>query len=410
MSDLNRRSLVGSMAGAPLWIGGPTPSGLRLSRGINVHHVVSWPDHVGKNPVQYRWPAYAGLRFDTAPETLQTLKRLGFDFIRFGVDPGIFLANESRRAELMKTLVSRVRPFLSAGLNIVFDLHPTKDNPAYMPDRFLIAGSPDFAKYVTFVRDMAATVNGLPQNRVALEMLNEPPMAGAAGIRTWQQMLETLHASARAAAPRLPLVMTGCDFGGLEELMKLDVSPFRGSNVLYTFHYYDPHIFTHQGIDTPTDLAHYVRNLRWPPRPSEQDAVKSIAAAGIDGHATLDGHVRARIKHSLDYQTMVYFRKANGPERIASDFKKLADWARSRNIDASRIFMGEFGARRPETDSPSLRADRIVWVQTTRKASEANGFGWSYWDLKGGGNWNLLADGTRTDFDPNMTRALGLNT
>ncbi len=409
MSDLNRRSLVGSMATAPLWAGGGPPSGLRLTRGINVHHVVSWPDHVQKNPVQYRWPPFAGPRFDTARETVQALKRLGFDFIRFGVDPAIFLANAPRRAELMKIVASRVQPFLSAGLNVVFDLHPTPDNPPYMTDRILVAGSPDFAKYVTFVRDLAATVNGLPHDRVALEMFNEPPMTGGRGLRVWQQMLETLHASARAAAPRLPLVMTGGNFGGLEELTKLDVSPFKGSNVLYTFHYYDPHIFTHQGIDTPTDLAHYMRNLHWPPRSSEQDAVKSIAAAGIDSNGKLDGQAKDRIKRSLEYQTTVYFKKANGPEKIASDFERLADWARSRSIDASRIFMGEFGARRPEADSPSLLADRVAWVQATRKTSEANGFGWSYWDLKGGGNWNLLADGTRTTFDPNMTRALGLN-
>lgn len=409
MSDLSRRNVLGSMTAAPLLLGAaPAATGVRLKRGINIHHLLGWPLHVRDNPVEYSWPPFSGSNFQIAPETVTALKKLGFDFVRLAVDPGIYLASDGpRRAEIISLVLARTQTLLASNFNVMVDLHPNGNNPAYGPDKMTVPGFTQFNDYSEMVRAMATALKGLPSGRVALELMNEPTIRGDAGIRQWQQMLQTLHASARAGAPTLPLVLNGCNYDGLLELTKLDLAPFRGSNVIYTLHYYEPHIFTHQG--EVGDPVGHLNDLDWPPRANEQDHIRRMATAGVDTDPKLAPDARTKAKASLNFQINAYFAPDGGPQKTARDFATLADWARAQNIDPSRIVVGEFGASRPNPDSPAAMAARSAWVTLIRKTIESHGFGWAFWDLRGGGNWHLLAEGTTTSFDTNMTRALGLN-
>ncbi len=87
-------------------------------------------------------------------------------------------------------------------------------------------------------------------DRTALELMNEPqfyPCEGSGGV-AWEAMLERLVRAARNAAPDLTLVVSGACGGSIKGLQQLSSRWFAQDDLLFSFHFYDPLEFTHQGF------------------------------------------------------------------------------------------------------------------------------------------------------------------
>jgi hypothetical protein len=353
----------------------------------------------------YIWPPFIGDHYQTPAATVAALKSAGFAWIRFQMDVAILLASDNdRRRYLLDLALQRTRPFLDAGLKVVYDMQTNSSNPIYGVDR-IFEDPGIFATLVGLVGQVAAAMRRFPIDQVAFELINEPSLRGRAGVAKWQGMAEVLHQSARQQAERLPLVVTSCNYSGFSELAMLDPTPFQGSNVLYTFHYYEPHIFTHQGIDIPIDAASRVKDLQWPPVATDKARlIKQFPQRNFVSRALGEkgGHDQA-----LAFLLDQYFNGDEGLAKPAQDFSVVAQWADRHGIPRERVFLGEFGAR-AAGDDPDHRASRLAYIQQVRKAAEASRFPWAYFDLRGGGNWHLLADGTDADLDKGVLQALGL--
>ena len=76
------------------------------------------------------------------------------------------------------------------------------------------------------------------------EILNEPH--GIADAR-WAQIQQEAITAIRAVDLVHTIVVTGADWGSYNNLKNLPV--YRDTNLIYTFHFYDPFMFTHQGAD-----------------------------------------------------------------------------------------------------------------------------------------------------------------
>jgi endoglucanase len=412
MPWMKRRSVLAGLATLPVLPSLPAcarnsqaqSTSILAGAGINVHHPMGWPLMANG---AYVWPPFVGDHYQTPAATIAALKSAGFAWIRFQMDVAILLASDSgRRHYLLDLALQRTRPFLDAGFKVVYDMQTNSSNPAYDVDRIL-ADPGIFSTLVELVRQVAAAVNRLPAGQVAFELINEPSLQGRAGIDKWQGMAEALHRSARQGADRLPLVMTGCNYSGFKELVQLDTTPFSGSNVLYTFHYYDPHIFTHQGIDVPRDVASRVKGLRWPPVAEDQTRlVKQFPQQNSISRALGQENRRDQ---ALAFLIDQYFVGNDGLAKPAHDFSVVARWADQHGIPRERVFVGEFGARAVK-DDPGHRASRLAYIRQVREAAEKCRFPWAYFDLRGGGNWNLLKDGTDADLDKGVIQALGLKT
>src|SRR5690606_20554004 len=85
-------------------------------------------------------------------------------------------------------------------------------------------------------------------------------------------------------------------------------------------------------------------------------------------------------------------------ERIAADFDDLAAWSARTGTPA---ILNEFGVLNACVDP----ASRAHWTRTVRRAAEASGIGWIYWELDHG--FGLMADRRDTEtFDAGMIEAL----
>ena len=384
--------------------GGPR----RLRRGVSIHNALNWPAHTHDNPVTYEWPPFSGPSYRIAPETLGAMRGLGFDFVRLTLDPAIFLAvDPAKRDELSTIVISRVRFLQSAGLFVILDLHPVAENPAFAPEVLLAQGSPAFGAYLNLVHSLAGVLRNMPGDQFALELFNEPTLTGPGGAQRWQAMAQQLHAAARSAAPTLALVIGGRQWNGLRQLMELDTAPFRGSNVYYTFHYYDPHLFTHQGIGMD-DPEGYVEGLLWPPVPAQVQAFERQAQAAVDASATLNPSQKSALHGEIPNRLSGYLSEGNGPQRVRNEFAQLEAWGRRNGLDSSRIILGEFNARMLPNETPMHTNARLFWIQTVRQNAEAFGFPWAIWGLKGAGGMQLLQPNSDTAADPGLAHALGL--
>lgn len=417
MATTTRRSALAGLAVLPflhtLRACAQTPttrvtSEILSGAGINVHHPMGWP--LMENG-SYIWPPFVGDHYRSPPAMIASLKAAGFNWIRFQQDVGILLASDpARRRYLLDLALERTQPFLDAGFKVVYDLQTNSSNPAYGVDK-IFEDSSIFIKLIELVGEVAGAISHFPAGKVLFELINEPSLRGEAEMSKWQGMAEALHSSARQQAPELPLVLTGCNYSGFYELTRLDPAPFRHSNVFYTFHYYEPHLFTHQGIDVPGDAAQRIQGLRWPPQKADQVRLdEEFQRHGWMSHV-LEIDQTASTEHPLDrvraYLLDQYFSGADGLARPRHDMALVAQWADRHAIPRERVILGEFGARAAGND-PTMRASRLNYIRQVRSAAEANHFAWAYFDLRGGGNWSLLADGTDDQLDKGVLQALNL--
>jgi len=333
---------------------------------------------------------------------LKALRRTGFDFVRFAVDPGPFLQWDApRRDGLIRQLVNYVRLILSHDLSVIVDFHPSDMHPDYLGAR--IAAGPDaplFKDYLRLLARTAASLNELQSSRVALELMNEPPPRS----RTWRPMLDAAYSAVRKAAPKLLLVLDGGEGGDLDGTITL--GGYRDDpNILFSFHYYRPWQFTHQGLSGMA--AQYLTDVPYPARArpmeeSTQATTAAIAAAKLVPSELSQAKTKAR--HDLESYRASSFDRSH----IASDFDKVTRWAREHFVPAHRVLLGEFGVMDSAQRAGTARQpERLRWLSDVREEAEARGFAWAAWVHSGSLGFSLIERDGSTELDPGVLRALG---
>ncbi|MCC0015023.1 MAG: cellulase family glycosylhydrolase [Rhodobiaceae bacterium] len=384
-----------------------------LRQGAGLHTMMNWATP-GKEST-YAWPPFDGPQHAVSDTLLANLAASGLDFIRLTVDPGPFLAFTGRqREELDRILERNVRRILAHGLDVVVDFHPNRQVARYAPIPLLEdEHGKVFDSHVEMVGRTAALLARIAPDRLAIEPLNEPAYGYNAGeVARWHRMLARLHAGVRAAAPTLPIIVSGARGGGIRGLTDLDPRGFDDANTLYSFHYYEPFDFTHQGVRSDNERMRHLRyftNIPYPANSVVRDIVWRGIALEIDADAALNPAQRkaalARARERLDAYLDAGFDRA----RIEADFDKVTDWARSHDIAPSRIFLGEFGAVRGQGTHPG--ADPVshsAWLRDVREAAEAHGYAWSFWSVRSHGGMTLVdRPGSDLLHEPTL-RALGL--
>lgn len=384
-------------------------------RGVGVHSLLNWGELEPGQPDRYRRAPFAGPDYEVPDALLTAVARSGFDFVRLTVDPGPFLQLTGRNRDALDThLVTVVRRLQGYGLGVVVDLHGNTQVPAYDPQRVIAsADSALFRAYVAFVGRTARLLSGLKIPRLAFELMNEPPYGyDPESRRRWQGMIETLHAAARAEAPDLLLILTGSHGGDRQGLLDLDPTPFRGSAVLYSFHHYEPHDFTHQGVPAEGLAGRYRQYLSGLPYPAASlpaSMVQDTVRANITADTSLTAPARKLVEREAAEKVSAYLRTGLDRATITRDFDQVSAWAKRHGIGPERLFLGEFGATRSYDDH---RAGDPVsyegWIRDVRSEAEARGFGWAIWALTGTGGMAIVSTDGGTTLDAGTLRALGL--
>ncbi|MGU3537901.1 cellulase family glycosylhydrolase [Methylobacterium sp. A54F] len=407
--------LAGALALAGSFAAGAAPAPLRLRRGINLWPWFSLTREFPAPRIDYDWPPFQPERPTPSDADLASLAAAGFDFVRIPVDPGPFLAfRGAQRASLLAELAAAVRRAQAAGLSVVVNLQANAATHHYRPDALYGGPSaPLLPAFRELLAEVARRLTALDPARGALEPVNEPPQGCGAGA--WDAVQRILLAEARRAAPTVTLVATGACGSMAPGLTALDPTPWRAfAPVLFTFHFYEPYLFTHQGATWMTGEPFYraLNSVPWPGSAGRLDETLAAVRARMRDDAGTSAEAKAEAYRQTEAKLREYF--AASPDRgyLARGLADVRTWAELYGIAPGEILLGEFGALRSDATYVASHApDRARYVRDVREAAEAAGFAWAFWNYFDG--FGL----TRTDaapsagarsLDPALIDALGL--
>ncbi|MDR2941342.1 MAG: glycoside hydrolase family 5 protein [Treponema sp.] len=191
-------------------------------------------------------------------------------------------------------------------------------------------------------------------NYVIYEILNEPH--GISDER-WNEIQEAAVKTIRKADKKHTIIVGGTNYNSLEKMTKIPV--YKDENLIYTFHFYDPHIFTHQGASWNRPSLEPLSGL---PFPFDKNKIPKP-------HETFIG---TWVEDSLNS-----YEEDSKLTKLSSSLDKAAEFSKERNVP---VFCGEFGAFMKQ--SPPY--DRVKWYKFISEELEKRNIPWASWDYFGG--------------------------
>lgn len=314
----------------------------------------------------------------TDAQDIALMAKLGFDHVRLSIDGDAleraFDGGKGPYADFLVRLDRAVDTILANHLAVIIDVHPSDEFKQQ-----LRSGDSSVERFTELWRRLAARYANRDPDLVFFEVLNEPELNDA---YRWAGIQARVAAAIRQAAPRNTLIAAGANYSSLPDLLRLE--PLADGNVLYNFHFYDPHEFTHQGASWGVPWWSATHSI---PYPATEDGMEKLLAE------VPDAADRAELEN--------YFLDDWNAHHIRALIDEAAAWARAHHVP---LICNEFGAFREHTDPVS----RANWIRDTRTALEADGIGWTMWDYRGGFGVVTKQDGQPARVDTAIVNALGL--
>jgi endoglucanase len=242
-----------------------------------------------------------------------------------------------------------VNMILDKDLAVVIDIHPDGDF------KEKLSSDASVEQFADFWRALAKHYSTLDPEKVFFETLNEPEMKDH---YRWNGIQAHLAVAIREGAPRQTIIVEGARWADDDDLLFME--PLRDPNVIYNFHFYEPHLFTHQGATWGESYWHYLKEV---PYPSTTENVQAAEALVPD------------VVHKLAVQR--YGADHWSAARMEAEFAPVAAWGKKWNVP---LVCNEFGVYR-KVAKPE---DRAKWLSDVRTALENDGIGWTMWDYSGG--------------------------
>jgi endoglucanase len=186
------------------------------------------------------------------------------------------------------------------------------------------------------------------------EVLNEPHGIDAS---TWGSIQQSVINAIRVHDAQHYIIVGGVNWNSYTTLESIPV--YTDSKLIYTFHFYDPFIFTHQGASWTDPSMVPLTGVPFP-----------YGAAAMPGTpASLRGTwIESAMNNYSNEGTIAKVRQLID---IAVAFKV------QRNVP---VFCGELGVFIPNSN----QNHRVAWYEQVRNYLNQKGISWTTWDYKGG--------------------------
>ncbi|CAN5138298.1 glycoside hydrolase family 5 protein [soil metagenome] len=296
------------------------------------------------------------------------IAKAGFKTVRIPMNFGAWANYEKpykfTNQEGLKTADNFVKWALDNDLNAIIDLHHVEFDGK-------VEGAATVERIVWLWSEIAERYKNTNPEKVFFELRNEPHE-----IKTedWRMQAEAIIKAIRPIVPNHTLIVGFHDWNSRSAL--IESKPFADSNIIYTFHYYDPFIFTHQGATWAGEGLPELQNV---PFPSKGKIKVPETAKGK--------WVENQIKS---------YKEDSNAKKMFADLKAAKDWSIKNNVP---IFLGEFGSF---SKYPTLE-DRCRHAETIYTALGKLDIPSAWWEWDGG--FNMFEKGT-TRIAPCMRKAI----
>lgn len=192
-------------------------------------------------------------------------------------------------------------------------------------------------------------------NYILYEILNEPNEIDS---EKWNKIQGDTLKLIRTYDTKHTVVVTGAEWGGAEGLRKVRV--YDDPNLIYTFHFYSPYVFTHQGASWAGKEESLLSSVPFPYDKSRMPALpKELQGTEIESELKTDYPVNSTINV------------------LRSELQIAYDFSKKNNVP---VWCGEMGAYYQS----SLHEDRVRWYETTAYLLQQYNIPFTVWGLGGG--------------------------
>lgn len=251
------------------------------------------------------------------------------------------------------------------GLHLILDNH-TFDSLGYTPpklDNPLLKIWPQVAAHF---KDR--------YKNIYYEILNEP---NGISDQKWNEIQIKVINAIREKDKIHTIIIGPANWNNYQNLKNMPV--YTDKNLIYTFHFYEPFLFTHQGATWTTPSMEALKNIPFPFLKSNMPVLPSI------------------LKGTWIENAYNGYDKIGSIEFVKEQLSIVSKFSKERNVP---IFCGEFGVYSPY----SVNVDRIKWYEIVRKELESLGIPWTIWDYHGG--FGIFNNGSNGLFDHDLNTSL----
>jgi len=197
----------------------------RIGKGINV----SWLE-------QY-WNPHIITAEKLTQSDYSLISNLGFRTIRLPVAFQQFYISgtSEQKSALLKQIEHTLKMCKRYKLKLILVNHYGNLRKDHLSD--------DTQVLISLWKDLEKRYRAYSNDELFFELFNEPTIDD----QDWQNAALKIIASIRKSSPGRTVIVGASNYNSIYELSR--IKPYPVSNIIYTFHFYEPFIFTHQGAD-----------------------------------------------------------------------------------------------------------------------------------------------------------------
>ena len=330
-------------------VGGTTgPTGIPFKRGVNL---TGWFQYISSvRQIQFT-------KF--TKQDLINIKSLGCDVIRLPIDLHLMTNGEPDYTidPLFYYFLDQIIDWAEElELHLILDNHSSNGPTDPSIGDILV---PVWTQMAQHYKDRSTYIY--------YEVLNEPHEISDT---TWNQIQQRVIDAIRGVDQKHTIIIGPAGWNSYNNLKFMP--EYEDDNLIYTFHFYDPFVFTHQGAG-------------WP-----NPSLVPLAGVPFPYYAGDIPACPPELENTWISSNLANYRNTGTPEHVRELIDIAADFKTARNIP---LFCGEFGVYIPNSNNE----DRIYWYNVVRSYLEEKGIAWTIWDYTGG--FGLFEQGTDELFD-----------
>jgi endoglucanase len=185
-------------------------------------------------------------------------------------------------------------------------------------------------------------------SKLFLELANEPQLSP----NVWESIWPNMVAKIRELDLQIPIIVGATNFNSLFELSR--TSPLDLQDLIYTFHYYQPYIFTHQGTEWTGD----------------QNATIGVPYPFQEGKMPL---LDPKVRNTLGEINLRDYYQTGNKAAIVDKIGQIAAWAAQHHVT---LWCTEYGAS--SNADPISRQAYLRDVEEVLNEFAIPGFVWEW--------------------------------
>lgn len=299
-----------------------------MQRGINIGNAL-------ESPKNFPWDVKMSNKY------FDDIKMAGFDTVRIPVRFSDYTSDSNDYKideEFFKKIDGHIKYALDKELVVVLDLHHFEDimkEPQTNKEKFLKIWQQIANRYQKYDKKLVFELLNEPKESLSPQLLNE----------YFKEAINII----RKTNPKRTIIVGPYNYYQIDYLKDLNIP--KNSNIVVSFHYYEPNDFAFQG-----NIYH-------------------------KGFENLSNITWEGTNEQLEY--------------LKKRFDTVEKWANKNNV---KVLLGEFGITK---EAPE--ASRVAWIKAVREEAEKRNFSWTYWELASGFGIYNQVEGT---WDEDILNAL----